>query len=208
MVKNDGALCRSALLRFGILDAEGLDRDLLHHLGNPGLVVIIGAHGADVIDGLNALDDLAEGGILPVQMGGVLMHDKELAAGGVGGHGAGHGENAAVVLEVVGKTVGRELALDAVAGAAGADALGVAALDHKAGDHAVEDQPVIEALLHQGDEIVDGVGGDLGIELGLHHIAVFHFKGYDRIAHQVFLSFIILSISRLDCFSASELRLS
>ena len=111
------------------------------------------------------------------------MHNEELATGGVGGHGAGHGQNAAAVKQLVLEAVGTELALDAVAGAAGANALGVAALDHKAGDDPVENDAVIEALLHQGDKVVDGVGGHLRVQLRLDDAAVFHFDGNNGIAH-------------------------
>ena len=111
------------------------------------------------------------------------MHDKELAAGGVGGHGARHRQNTAGMRQSVLEPVGGELAADAVAGAAHADALGVAALDHEAGDDAVENHAVIEALLDKGDEVVDSVRGGLGVELRLHDAAVFHFNGDNRIAH-------------------------
>ena len=76
-----------------------------------------------------------------------------------------------------------KLALDGVAGAAHAVAVGAAALDHKAGDAAVEDQAVIKALLHQADEVVHAVGGHVGVELGLDDAAVFHFNGHNRIFH-------------------------
>ena len=54
--------------------------------------------------------------------------------------------------------------------------VGVAALDHEAGDDPVEDQAVIEAVLHQSDEVGHGVGRDFGIQLRLDHVAVFHFE--------------------------------
>ena len=63
--------------------------------------------------------------------------------------------------------VSGKFALDAVAGAAHTGALGVAALNHKSGDNPVEDGAVIEALLHQGDKVLDGIGGDLRIKLRL-----------------------------------------
>ena len=91
------------------------------------------------------------------------MHDEELAARGVGRLRTRHGDHAALVAEVVLHAVELELALDAVAGAAGAGALRAAALDHEAGDDPVEDQAVIEALVGQGDEVVDGVGSNLRI---------------------------------------------
>ena len=105
-------------------------------------------------------------------MGSLLHHDEELAAGGVGGHGAGHGQHAPVVDQVVLEAVSGELPLDGVAGAAHAGAVGAAALDHEAGDNPVEDQAVVVALLDQADEIVDRVGGHVGVELRLHDAAV------------------------------------
>ena len=111
------------------------------------------------------------------------MHDEELASGGVGRHGARHGEHAAVMLEVILEAVAGELTLDAVAGAADAGALGVAPLNHEAGYDAVEYDAVIKALADKRDEIIDRVGRDFGVKLRLHHVAVFHFDGYDRIAH-------------------------
>ena len=111
------------------------------------------------------------------------MHDEKLASGGVGVHGAGHGQHASGVLQLVEEAVGGEFASDAVAGAAGAGALGVAALDHKAGDDPVEDHAVVKALVNQGDKVVDGVGGHFGVELRLDDVAVFHFNGNDRVAH-------------------------
>jgi len=198
------------LFRFGIIDTESLDRDLCHLLGLARTVVIIDALPGDLVDILDALDHLAKGGILPVKMRGVLVHDEELAAGRVRIRGAGHGKHAAAVQQAVLEAVGGKLALDAVAGAADADALGIAALDHKALNNAVENQSVIKALIDQGDEIVDGVGGDIGIELRLDDIAVFHFdcdNGIVRI-HWYDLSFRILSISRRASRSASLSRLS
>ena len=116
------------------------------------------------------------------------MHDEELAARGVGHHAAGHGQHAAGVAQVVlSEAVAGELALDGIAGAAHAGALGVAALDHEAGDDPVEDQAVVEVGGHQGDEVRHGVRRDFGIQLGLDDAAVFHFDGDDGIGHDVFL---------------------
>src|SRR5699024_1391224 len=93
-------------------------------------------------------------------------------------------------LEVVlGETVVLELALDAVAGASHAGALGVAALNHEAGDDAVENQPVIKALVDQAEEVVDGVRRELGVELSLDDAAVLHLKGNYRVCH-IILSFL------------------
>ena len=118
-------------------------------------------------------------------MGGILVHDEELAACGVGHHGAGHGEHAALMLDVVDDAVELEFALDGMAGAAHAGAGGVAALDHEALDDPVEDQAVIEALLGEGQEIVNGDGCDLGVQLGTDDAAVLHFDLDDGICHEI-----------------------
>ena len=79
--------------------------------------------------------------------------------------------------QVVPEAVLGELALDGVAGTAHAGPIGAAALDHKAGDHPVEDQAVIIALLDQADKVIDRVGRRLGIELRLDDAAVLHLDG-------------------------------
>ena len=137
------------LYGFGIVNAEGIYSYLLHCLSVDGLIVAAGHAICDLVDILHALDDLAEGGILAVKVRCVLVHDEKLAAGGVGCHGTGHGQNASGVLEVVLHTVHSELTLDAVARAADADTLRVAALDHEASDDAVEDNAVIEVVLYE-----------------------------------------------------------
>ena len=140
---------RLELFGFGVVDAEGLGGDFLHLLLGLGAVVVVGGGVGDDVDHVHALDDLAEGGVLAVEVGGLVVHDEELAARRIGHHGACHGEDAAIMLEVVlAEAVVLELALDPVARAAHAGALGVAALDHEAGDDPVEDEPVVEALVH------------------------------------------------------------
>ena len=172
---------RLQLFGFGVVHAEGLHGDLLHALVGLGLVVHAGLGGGDAVDHVHALGDHTEGGILAVQELPVGVHDEELAAGGVHGLGAGHRQHAALVADGVLHAVGGELTLDAVAGAADADALGVAALDHEAGDDPVEDQAVIEALLDEADEIVHADGSQVRIQLCDDLAAVFHLDGNDRI---------------------------
>jgi len=176
-----GSYIKSDLLRLGILHTKGLNSDLLHDLGSTGLVVVVGANTADLIDNLDALNDLTESGVLAIQMGCVLVHDEELAAGGVGHHGAGHGQNAALVENGVIKAVCLELTADGVLGAAHAVAQRVAALDHEAGDNAMENETIVKALGNEGDKVVDGIWSKLGIELSLHDAAIFHFKSNNRI---------------------------
>ena len=77
------------------------------------------------------------------------MHDKELGAGGVGAHSAGHGQNALRMRQRIGEAVVGKLSLDAVARAAHAVPVGASALDHKSADHTVKNQTVIESFLHQ-----------------------------------------------------------
>ena len=77
------------------------------------------------------------------------MHDKELGTGGVGAHGAGHGQNALCMRQRIGEAVVGKLSLDAVARAAHAVPVGASSLDHKSADHPMEDQAVIKSLLYQ-----------------------------------------------------------
>ena len=109
------------------------------------------------------------------------MHDKELRACAVRVHCSCHRKYAGGMLQVIFEACHAKFACDMIAGAAHAAALGVAALDHEAGDHAVEDGAVVKTLFHQGDEVVHRVGGDFGIKLSLDDAAVLHFKCYDRI---------------------------
>ena len=102
------------------------------------------------------------------------MHDEELAACAVGVHAAGHADDAADVLDGVVDAVGGKLALDVPAGAAGAVAQRAAALDHKAGDHAVEGQAVVKALADQLLEILTGDRSGFFVQLDIDDAAVFH----------------------------------
>ena len=62
---------------------------------------------------------------------------------------AGHADDAAGVLDGVGNAVLQKLTLDVPARAAHAGALGVASLDHEAGNNAVERQAVVKTVLDQ-----------------------------------------------------------
>ena len=202
------------LLRSGIVHALGVHPDGADHLLDLGPVI---AHAArdpgDVLGRGHALQQAAEGGILAVQIPGLAHHDEELAASGIGMHGPGHGENAQLVVDVflLPAVVG-ELALDAVAGAAHAGALGAAALDHEAGDDPVEIKAVIEAGVGKGDEVIHGVGGLLGVQLTGHDGAAFHSDGDDGMFHfrhiHRFLSLRVRSISRRASRWAAAARLS
>src|SRR5215813_6505099 len=115
----------------------------------------------DVVHDVHARDDLAEDSVLAVEEVRGSEGDVELAPRGVGILAPRHGHHAAVVLLLV------ELRLHLVAGAARAVALGIAALHHEAGLHTMEGEPVVEALLGEGDEVLHGLRRVLWEELDL-----------------------------------------
>ena len=174
------------LFQFRQLGTVALHGDGSDLLFGQGTVLIVGLGGSDGIHNLHTGGDLAESGVLLVQVLGILVHQEELGTGGVGGGGAGHAEDTALVLDVIlGEAVEQELALDAVAGAAHAGALGTAALDHEAGDDPVEDQAVVVALLTQGNEVCNALRCLVGIQLAFDDTAVFHGDLKSRICHIV-----------------------
>ena len=85
------------------------DLDLFHDNRRAGLVVPVGGNVGDLIDDLNAVHNMAKGGVATVQMRGILVHDEKLAAGGVRVHRAGHADDTAGVLDGVGNAVLQEL---------------------------------------------------------------------------------------------------
>src|SRR6185503_1872933 len=113
----------------------------------------------DLVHHLHAGGHTAEDGVLAVEEVGGGQRDVELAARRGRGLGARHREDAADVLLLV------ELVLDGVAGASGAVALGVAALDHEVRLHAVEGHAVVEALLGQRHEVFHRIGSVFRKEL-------------------------------------------
>ena len=68
--------------------------------------------GGDLFEHVVAFDQLAEGRVLMIQLGRAAVADEELASGGIGIVGAGHGNDAADVGMVV------EFGVDLIAGAA------------------------------------------------------------------------------------------
>ena len=123
-------------------------------------------------------------------MRGFLVHDKELASRRVRMHGSCHGEDAGIVRQIVFKSVLGEFAFDRVSRAAHAVSVRASALDHEAADHTVEDQAVIEAFINQGDKVPDRIRGDFRVQFRFHDIAVFHFKCYNWICHNIRLLYI------------------
>src|SRR5262249_20240158 len=147
---------------------------------------------ADLVDDVEALRHLTEDGVLAVEVRLGRVADEELRAPRVA-PGVGHRQRPAHVPF----RGGVDLALDVVAGAAGAGAERAAALDHKVVDHPVEREPVVEGPLHllpglgvdpfplsgrQADEVGDGAGGvgleQLGDDFPLGGLEV-HFLGHD-----------------------------
>ena len=196
------------LIGFGIgftlsVYGDGSDLLLLHRT-----VIAAGAGSCDGIHHFHAGSDLAKGSILAIQVLGILMHNEELATGGVGAGGTGHAQNAPLVTQFVLEAVKEKLALDAVAGAAHTGAIGTAALDHKAGDDPVEDQSVIVIMICQINEVVHALGCLIGIQFALNDTTVFHSDLKSRVCHYQYLSFIARSIWRFASFSAAACLLS
>ena len=129
------------------------------------LVTAVGGYVCNGVYHLQAEYNLPKGGVLTVEMGRILMHDKELGGCRIVRVAARHGNDTAGVLDGIGDAVGGELTLDGDGGSAGAVALGVTPLDHKVLDDTVEDQTVIKALADKGLEILNGNGSGGGIQL-------------------------------------------
>src|SRR6185312_14858675 len=128
------------------LDGDAFDHDVL-----PRPVARIGLERGDRVDDVHAVGDASEDRVLAVEPRGRWgRDDEELAAVRVRA-GVRHRECAAHDLVVV------ELVLELIAGAAGAGARRVAALDHEVRDDAVEDDTVVEAVARELDEVVDGL---------------------------------------------------
>ena len=174
ILKSESAVGVGELLGLGEHFAVGVHGDGGDFLLCNGAVLGAGFDTGDGIHHVHAGRYLAEGGVLAVQVLGIGMHDEELAARGVGRRGTGHAEDTPLMLQVVLHAVEEELALDAVAGAAHAGALGAAALNHEAGDDPVEDQAVIVIVVTQVDEVVNALGGLVGVQLALDNAARLH----------------------------------
>ena len=77
----------------------------------------------------------------------------------------GHGNGAPDVGQGIFHAVGGKLALDGVLRAAGAVAVGVAALHHEPGDDAVERQAVIKAGVGKVHEVLHSDGRGVSVQL-------------------------------------------
>ena len=114
------------------------------------------------IDHVLAARHVAEDGVLAVEVRLGGSRDEELAAVRVGA-GVGHREDARLVRE----RIALDLVVELVPGAAATRARGIARLHHKPLNDAVKRRAVIEALVGEEGEVVDGVRGVLRIELEL-----------------------------------------
>jgi len=119
------------------------------------------------VDVFHAALDLAPDGVLAVEEFGVVEADEELRVGAVGDLRAGHRAGAAGVRFAV--EFGLEVGLVA---AAHAGAGRIAALRHEAGDHAVEDHPVVEAFARERGDAFDMAGREIGTQLDDHVLVV------------------------------------
>ena len=168
---------RLGLHFFGFYDLALVNkRNALYALRVKRPVAEIGGRGGYRVDSLHPFHNVAERGILPVQVRRILMHNEELAACAVRIHGAGHGYYAALMLYGVLHAVCGKFALDRPTGTAHTGAIRTAALDHKAGNHPVEGKAVIKALTHQLLKVFTGDGRNVGIQLDLDLFPVFHFN--------------------------------
>ena len=129
-------------------------------------------HRADLLDDVHALDHFAEDRVAVVEMRRRPERDEELAAVGV----RARRWPSTGCPPSMWRSVGMELVGEVVARPAGALAEPIAALDHEAVDHAVEDDAVVErrlpplagrrvapllGALGEADEVGDRVGGFL-----------------------------------------------
>src|SRR4051812_37575771 len=126
---------------FGLLGFAARDRHLLDDdvaLRFVARTTLDAGHLGDQRGGLAQAED----GVAARQVLGRPLGDEELRTIRPRS-GVRHREQA----RLVELQLGRELVLEAITGVAGADAQGIAALDHESGDHAVEDQTIVKRLL-------------------------------------------------------------
>src|SRR5712692_9206539 len=143
----------------------------------------------DTIHHVHALRHDAEDRVLTVEVRLRLEADVELAARRVRLLRARHRHGAADVLLLV------ELGLDGVAGPARTVALGITALDDEARFHAMEGEAVVEALLRELEEVLDGLRRVLGEERDSDLPALVHGDSGGRLRH-FFRSFLFVGSPR------------
>ena len=150
-----------------------LDVNALHLAVVEGAIVVVRPGFSDLVNRVHTVNDSAESSILTVKEEAVLVTDEKLGACRIRILRPCHGDHAALVLEIGGNTVHKELALDLVLCAAHAGSLGISALDHEILDDSVEYQTVVEAVLHQLEEVLNSDGSLVGVKLQLDLLSVF-----------------------------------
>ena len=116
----------------------------------------------DAVDDVHPARHAPEDRVLAVEVRLGLERDEELAPVRVGAR-VRHREDAALVAV----RVPLRLVLEPVAWAASAGARRVAALEHEVGDDAVENRAVVEVVVREEDEVVNGLGRVGRVELDL-----------------------------------------
>ena len=88
----------SHFFRFWIIYAKGFYCDSSDLLILQWSVGIVGRGFGDLVHNVHTLNDLAKSCIGAIQMGCILVHDKELGSGGIRHHASCHGKNAFCML--------------------------------------------------------------------------------------------------------------
>lgn len=119
----------------------------------------------DLVDDFKSFIHFAETGVVAVEVFGVVavVADEKLRSAGIAARVCHRQYAAVVVLIVAGK-----FTVDFVARAAGAIAVGAAALDDEVGDDPVEREAVVKAFVGKVNEVLNSVGSVLFEELDLH----------------------------------------
>jgi len=143
--------------------------------------------GADIVDNVQAFDDLPEAGMVAVEVGhtGTVVTYEELRSAGIAA-AVGHAHHAAVVV-LFGCA---HFAGNGITRSAGARTIGTTALDHEIGDHPVKAQAVIKTLLYEFPEISCRDGCSVIIQ----------FEGHDAFAG------VYLPFGQCSCFHPGNLK--
>ena len=134
--------------------------------------------GGNAVYLFDALDNFAEGGVLPVKEFGVGVTDEELRGRGIVELRTCHGDNAAFVRERIVDSVDTKFAFDGFFAAAHSRALRITALNHKTRDYSVENESVVEVLRHEFLKILDGERRDFFVKFDDYRVAVAHLYFY------------------------------
>lgn len=139
---------------------------------------MISADAGNFLDDIETVDDFSEDGVSVVEVWRGDFCDEELRTVCIRA-GICHGEDAGGVMA----EFGVEFVAESVTGAASANAARAAALNHEIGNDAMEDEAVVERSLSgfagefideleltgcEADEIFDGIGYEVFVELGGH----------------------------------------